>query len=112
MKPRAQYGVLRIVYSVADLAVVMGLSEWSVRQEISAGRLVARRPRGDLLILEEDRKAWLAGLPRVSAATTAATDADQTASAQPAPTPITDAPAKPGRRTVVRRFDIYREGAK
>lgn len=90
----------RLVYTVAQAAARIGRHEATIRREIKAGRLRARKLRTETVILDADLQTWLARLPVV------ATEATDTADTIAEPTPI-DTPTRSSRRRVVRRFEPF-----
>jgi excisionase family DNA binding protein len=57
----------RRLYNVAEAAVECGVGQTKIRQEITAGRLIARRVGKLFLITSEDLASWIDNLPRVAA---------------------------------------------
>ena len=55
----------KYAYSVPSAAKLVERSRFTLYKEIQAGRLKAHRPNpnGDMLILNEDLKAWLTANP-------------------------------------------------
>jgi excisionase family DNA binding protein len=53
--------------NIEKAAVSANVGQTKIRQEIKAGRLVARRAGKLLLITVEDLKAWIDNLPRIAA---------------------------------------------
>ena len=53
--------------NIEKAAVSANVGQTKIRQEIKAGRLVARRAGKLLLITVEDLKAWNDNLPRIAA---------------------------------------------
>lgn len=98
----------RLVYRVAELAAFLGWSEETIRREIKAGHLRARKLRADTIIRHADLLDWLDNLP---------VDPDFATVEESAPAiaagPIaSQRPATTGRGQVVRRFPIVREVAR
>jgi excisionase family DNA binding protein len=54
----------RLSYNINGAAEVANVGPTKIRQEIKAGRLVARRAGKLLLISIDDLRAWLNSLPR------------------------------------------------
>ena len=48
-------------FTVPDFAKKVGLSEWTIREEIKAGRLRARRVARCVRVLDEDGAQWMRG---------------------------------------------------
>lgn len=57
----------RLAYSVDELAEASGFSRQKLYADIAVGRIPARRLDKRIVVLADDARAWLAGLP--SAAT-------------------------------------------
>lgn len=91
----------RLVYRVAELAEFLGWSEETIRREIKAGHLRARKLRADTVIRHADLLDWLDNLP---------IDPDFATAEQPAmqPAPIARAAQRPAVRPgrVSRLLDI------
>lgn len=65
-----------LAYDLNGLSRSSGRGRSKILEDIAAGRLVARRAGGKLVILYEDARAWLQALPiREPSKTGAATDA-------------------------------------
>jgi excisionase family DNA binding protein len=90
----------RLIYRVRELAAFLGWHEDTIRNEIKAGRLKARKLRSVTVILESDLHAWLNSLDAVDVE-------------KPAPEWVAGPkpPAAPsGRRRVQRLFSIRPSG--
>lgn len=57
--------VPKLAYSIAEASEATGIGRTAIYEEISAGRLKARKRGSATLILAEDLQAFLAGLPAV-----------------------------------------------
>ena len=57
----------RIALSPAEACEVAGVGMTKLREEIAAGRLVARKVGARVLIAVEDLRSWIDNLPRVAA---------------------------------------------
>jgi excisionase family DNA binding protein len=57
----------RVSLTVTEAADAAGVGPTKIRQEINAGRLVARRAGKLLIIAIEDLRMWLDNLPRAAA---------------------------------------------
>jgi excisionase family DNA binding protein len=57
----------RVSLTVTEAAEAAGVGPTKIRQEINAGRLVARRAGKLLIIAIEDLRMWLDNLPRAAA---------------------------------------------
>jgi excisionase family DNA binding protein len=58
----------RLAHSIADVAKITGVGRSFLYEEISAGRLVAKKAGRRTLIFEADLNAWLASLPATRSA--------------------------------------------
>lgn len=58
----------RLAYGIEDFAAAAGLGRTTVYEEIASGRLKARKVGKRTLILVEDARAFLSGLPELQAA--------------------------------------------
>jgi hypothetical protein len=56
----------RLAYSVEEFGAVTGLGRTKLYAEIAAGRLRARKAGKRTIILAEDGRAYLAGLPELA----------------------------------------------
>ena len=59
---------VRLAHSIADVAKITGVGRSFLYEEISAGRLVAKKAGRRTLIFDADLNAWLANLPATRAA--------------------------------------------
>jgi excisionase family DNA binding protein len=57
----------RLLLGVAEAAEATSIGATKIRQEIAAGRLVARRVGDRVLIAVEDLRSWIDDLPRIAA---------------------------------------------
>ena len=57
----------RVSLTVTEAADAAGVGPTKIRQEIVAGRLIARRAGKLLIIAIEDLRLWLDNLPRAAA---------------------------------------------
>lgn len=89
----------KLVYRVSELAAFLGWHEDTIRAEIKAGRLVARKLRSVTVVTETDLHAWLDRLPVVDV------ESVQSETVETVPTPIARKPAG-GRPRVQRRISI------
>ena len=55
----------RVALSINEAGVASGLSPDKIRDEVRAGRLIARKVGRRTIITTEDLSRWLAGLPAV-----------------------------------------------
>lgn len=52
-----------LAYDVKGLMKATGWKRWKIQEDIAAGRLIARKSAGKLIILKDDAVAWLKSLP-------------------------------------------------
>ncbi|MDP3600950.1 MAG: DNA-binding protein [Bosea sp. (in: a-proteobacteria)] len=52
-----------LAYNIPDLAKASGRGRSVIFEEIAAGRLIARKAGGKLIVLYDDAVAWLQALP-------------------------------------------------
>jgi excisionase family DNA binding protein len=57
----------RMLLGVAEAAEAASIGPTKIREEIAAGRLIARRMGKRVLIAVEDLRSWIDDLPRVAA---------------------------------------------
>jgi excisionase family DNA binding protein len=60
---RSRANLVRLAYSIADVAKITGVGRSFLYEEISAGRLVVKKAGRRSLISDADLKTWLASLP-------------------------------------------------
>jgi excisionase family DNA binding protein len=90
----------RLAYSIEQLAKLTSLGRQFIYDEISAGRLVARKKGRRTVILRSEAEGWLAAAPTIEAST---------ASADPNPVATPTNRSEPPKRSSLREpHDIHR----
>jgi excisionase family DNA binding protein len=61
----------KLAYSIAELASAAGVGRSFIYEEIKSGRLKLKKAGRRSLVMEEDARAWLAGMPELYVRATA-----------------------------------------